>query len=105
MKTIGIIGGMSWESLLEYYRIINEEVKQRLGGFYSAQCIIYSVNFQEIELCQSNGEWEKAARILINAACRLEAAGADFIILATNTMHRVADQIRDGISIPFSSYC
>ncbi len=100
MKTIGLIGGMSWESSSKYYRIINEEVKQRLGGLHSAKCILYSVDFEEIEICQRNGEWEKTARILTDAACSLEAAGADFIVLCTNTMHKVADQIQDGIRLP-----
>ena len=101
MKTIGLIGGMSWESSSEYYRIINEEVKQRLGGFHSAKCILYSVDFEEIETCQRNGEWEKTAEILTDAARSLEAAGVDFIVLCTNTMHKVADEIQAGIAIPF----
>lgn len=101
MKTIGLIGGMSWESSSEYYRIINEEVKRRLGGLHSAKCVLYSVDFEEIEICQRNGEWEKTARILTDAARSLEAAGADFIVLCTNTMHKVADQIQAGIHIPF----
>jgi aspartate racemase len=96
MKTIGLIGGMSWESSTEYYRIINEEVKRRLGGFHSAKCILYSVDFEEIELCQRNGEWGKTARILSDAARSLKAAGADFVILCTNTMHKVAEQIEAG---------
>lgn len=99
MKTIGLIGGMSWESTSEYYRIINEEVKQRLGGFHSAKCIIYSVDFEEIELCQRNGEWEKTAGILTAAARSLEAAGADFIIMGTNTMHKVFNEIQAGVGI------
>ncbi len=101
MRTIGLIGGMSWESSLEYYRIINEEVKERLGGLHSAKCVMYSVDFEEIEICQRNNEWEKAARILASAALSLEAAGADFIVLCTNTMHKVADQIQADIQIPF----
>jgi len=100
MKTIGLIGGMSWESSSEYYRIINEEVKQRLGGLHSAKCILYSVDFEEIEICQRNGEWEKTARLLTDVARGLEAAGADFIVLCTNTMHKVADEIQAGIHIP-----
>ncbi len=100
MKTIGLIGGMSWESSAEYYRLINEEVKGRLGGLHSAQCILYSVDFAEIETCQSSGEWEKAAEILANAAGSLEAAGAEFIVLCTNTMHKVADEIQAGLQIP-----
>jgi aspartate racemase len=101
MKTIGLIGGMSWESSSEYYRIINEEVKKRLGGLHSAKCIMYSVNFEEIEICQRNCEWDKAGHILSTAAISLEAAGADFIILCTNTMHKVAKEIQASIRIPF----
>ena len=100
MKTIGLIGGMSWESSSEYYRIINEEVKQRLGGLHSAKCILYSVDFEEIEIFQRNDEWEKAAQILADAARSLEVAGADFIVLCTNTMHKVANEIQAGIHIP-----
>lgn len=101
MKTIGLIGGMSWESTSEYYRIINEEVKKRLGGLHSAKCILYSVDFEEIETCQRNGQWEKAAQILTDVAGALEAAGADFIVLCTNTMHKVAKEIQAGTSIAF----
>ncbi|AFQ44742.1 aspartate/glutamate racemase family protein [Desulfosporosinus meridiei] len=100
MKTIGLIGGMSWESSSEYYRIINEEVKQRLGGLHSAKCVLYSVDFEEIENCQRNGEWEKATQILIDAAQSLESAGSDFLIICTNTMHKVAKEIQAGINIP-----
>ncbi|KLU64386.1 aspartate racemase [Desulfosporosinus acididurans] len=100
MKTIGLIGGMSWESSSEYYRILNEEIKLRLGGLHSAQCVLYSVDFEEIEICQRNDEWEKAAQILTGAAHSLEASGADFIIICTNTMHKVADEIQAGIHIP-----
>ncbi|WP_019849742.1 aspartate/glutamate racemase family protein [Desulfitobacterium sp. PCE1] len=100
MKTIGLIGGMSWESSAEYYRIINEEVKKRRGGLHSARCILYSVDFEEIEMCQSRGEWHKAAEILADAAQSLEAAGAECIVLCTNTMHKVADEIQAGMRIP-----
>lgn len=100
MKTIGLIGGMSWESSSEYYRIINEEVKHRLGGLHSAKCVLYSVDFEEIEVCQRNDEWKKAAQILAGAALSLEAAGTDFIVLCTNTMHKVADEIQADIQIP-----
>ncbi|CAA7602681.1 Glutamate racemase [Acididesulfobacillus acetoxydans] len=100
MKTIGLIGGMSWESSLEYYRILNEEVKCRLGGLHSAKCILYSVDFEEIETCQRNGEWEKAGRILADAARSLEAAGADFLLILTNTMHKVATEIEASVRIP-----
>lgn len=100
MKTIGLIGGMSWESTVPYYQIINEEVKKRLGGLHSAKIILYSVDFDEIEKCQSNGEWEKSGNILGEAAQKLEAAGADFILICTNTMHKVAPQIASMIHIP-----
>jgi aspartate racemase len=100
MKIIGLIGGMSWESSVEYYRIINEEVKKRLGGLHSAYSIMYSVDFAEIEKCQSKGDWEKAGDILANAAKSLEKSGADFIIICTNTMHKVIDTIQGNINIP-----
>lgn len=100
MKTIGLIGGMSWESSSEYYRIINEEVKLRLGGYHSAKCILYSVDFEEIETLQRKSEWGKAAQILKDVARSLELAGADFIIICTNTMHKVANEIQLGIRIP-----
>ena len=100
MKTIGLIGGMSWESTIPYYRIINEEVKNKLGGLHSAKIVLYSVEFDEIEKCQSNGEWEKSGDILGNAAKAVEAAGADFLLICTNTMHKVAPQIASMIDIP-----
>ena len=100
LKTIGLIGGMSWESTVTYYKIINETVKEKLGGLHSAKCILYSVDFQEIEECQANGNWEKSGEILGEAACNLEKAGADFIVICTNTMHKVVNQIKEKISIP-----
>jgi aspartate racemase len=100
MKTIGLIGGMSWESTITYYRIVNEVMKEQLGGLHSAKCLLYSVDFQEIEECQAKGEWEKSGEILANAAVNLEKAGADFIIICTNTMHKVAPQIQAQIEIP-----
>lgn len=100
LKTIGLIGGMSWESSASYYRIINEEIKARLGGFHSAKCIMYSVDFEEIEIFQRNSQWEQAGLVLIGAARSLEAAGADFILICTNTMHKVAEQIQNHIHIP-----
>ena len=100
LKTIGLIGGMSWESTVTYYKIINETVKEKLGGLHSAKCILYSVDFQEIEECQANGNWEKSGEILGEAANNLEKAGADFIVICTNTMHKVVDQIKEKISIP-----
>ena len=100
LKTIGLIGGMSWESTVTYYKIINETVKEKLGGLHSAKCILYSVDFQEIEECQANGNWEKSGEILGEAAYNLEKAGADFIVICKNTMHKVVNQIKEKISIP-----
>ena len=100
LKTIGLIGGMSWESTVTYYKIINEVIKEKLGGLHSAKCVLYSVDFQEIEECQANGNWEKSGEILGEAAYNLEKAGADFIVICTNTMHKVVDQIKEKISIP-----
>ncbi|MDA2116872.1 aspartate/glutamate racemase family protein [Bacillus cereus] len=100
MKTIGLIGGMSWESTSEYYRIINEEIKERLGGLHSAKCLINSLDFEEIERCQSSGDWDGAGEILGNAAYSLQKGGADFIIICTNTMHKVVEKIKEKIDIP-----
>lgn len=100
MKTIGLLGGMSWESTVSYYQIVNTVVKKRLGGLHSAKCLLYSVDFQEIEACQSAGDWEKSAQLLGAAAQNLEKGGADFLVICTNTMHKVAPQIRGMISIP-----
>ena len=100
LKTIGLIGGMSWESTVTYYKIINETVKEKLGGLHSAKCILYSVDFHEIEECQANGNWKKSGEILGEAANNLEKAGADFIVICTNTMHKVINQIKEKISIP-----
>lgn len=100
MKTIGLIGGMSWESTITYYQVINTVIKERLGGLHSSKCILYSVDFQEIEECQSSGNWEKSAKILSDAAIKLQNAGADFIVICTNTMHKVADKIQEKIHIP-----
>ncbi|MGX4294245.1 aspartate/glutamate racemase family protein [Bacillus sp. JK62] len=100
MKTIGLIGGMSWESSAEYYRIINEEIKTKLGGLHSAKCLLYSVDFKEIEHYQSIGAWDKAGEALGGVARSLEKAGADFIVICTNTMHKVLEYIQDMITIP-----
>ena len=100
MKTIGLIGGMSWESTVTYYQIINETVKKELGGLHSSRCILYSVDFDEIEKCQSCGDWDKSGDILGQAARSLEKAGADFIVICTNTMHKVAPRVQSYISIP-----
>ncbi len=100
MKTIGLIGGMSWESSLVYYRIINEGVKERLGGLHSAKCIMYSVDFAEIEPLQHERKWDDAAAKMIDAARCVENGGADFLVLCTNTMHKTADQIERHVGIP-----
>lgn len=100
MKVIGLIGGMSWESSVEYYRIINEEVKRELGGLHSAKCLLYSVDFEEIERYQSKGDWKKAGEVLSEIALSLEKGGADFIVICTNTMHKVIDDIQLKINIP-----
>jgi aspartate racemase len=100
MKTIGMIGGMSWESSIEYYRILNETVKDRLGGLHSARSVMYSVDFAEIEILQREGRWEQATRIMIEAARHVEAGGADFLVICTNTMHKMADAVEAAIQIP-----
>lgn len=99
MKTIGLIGGMSWESSVEYYRIINEMVKEKLGGLHSAKCLLYSVDFDEIERYQAEGDWERAGKALGEVASSLEKAGAEFIVICTNTMHKVIDHIEARINI------
>jgi aspartate racemase len=101
MKTIGILGGMSWQSTAHYYRRINEGVQARLGGLHSARIVLASVDFADIEPLQAAGDWDGAGRQLAEHACALERAGADFLVLATNTMHRCADDITDAIEIPF----
>lgn len=100
MKTIGLLGGMSWESTVHYYQIINEEVQNKLGGLHSAKIILYSVDFSEIEQYQFHGQWEKCGELLGKAAKCLETAGADFILICTNTIHKVAPQIASSIQIP-----
>lgn len=100
MKTIGLIGGMSWESTTSYYQIINETIKRELGGLHSAKILLYSVDFAEIEHYQAVGDWNKSAQVLADIAQRLEQAGADFIVICTNTMHKVAPQIQKKIAIP-----
>jgi aspartate racemase len=100
MKIIGIIGGMSWESTQSYYQIINQEVKRRLGGLHSAKCIVYSVDFAEIEQLQQSGDWESSALILGAAARALQLAGVELIVVATNTMHKVFDKIQQSVSVP-----
>ncbi len=100
MKTIGLIGGMSWESSIHYYRIINELVREKRGGLHSAKSVMYSVDFAEIEAMQREGRWEQAAELMVDAARRVERGGADFILICTNTMHRMADEVSRGIGIP-----
>jgi aspartate racemase len=100
MKTIGMIGGMSWESTLPYYRHINEAIKARLGGLHSARLVLYSVDFHEIEQLQRSGDWQHAGARLGEAAAALERAGAEFLVLCTNTMHKVADAIEQAVGIP-----
>ncbi len=100
MKTIGLIGGMSWESTANYYQIINREVKARLGGLHSGKVCLYSVDFAEIETLQHKGRWDDTATILSQAAKSVEAGGADFILICTNTMHKVADQIQQAVNVP-----
>ncbi|WP_019377022.1 aspartate/glutamate racemase family protein [Virgibacillus halodenitrificans] len=100
MKRIGLLGGMSWESTSEYYRLINQEIQRRLVGLHSAECLLISVNFAEIERYQSLNEWEKAAEVLGDAAMRLEMAGAEFIVICSNTMHKVAQEVEKFIRIP-----
>lgn len=99
MKTIGLIGGMSWESTLEYYKMINETTKEKLGGFHSAKCLLYSVDFHEIELLQHENKWEELTDIMVEAAEKLKRGGADFILICTNTMHKMADDIQNRVGI------
>ncbi|TBN55536.1 aspartate/glutamate racemase family protein [Glaciihabitans arcticus] len=101
MKRIGLIGGMSWESSAEYYRLLNELVRERLGGLHSADCVLVSLDFAEIEALQASGDWERAGEILADAARSLEAAGAELVVLCTNTMHKVAAPIEAAITVPF----
>jgi aspartate racemase len=100
MKVIGLIGGMSWESSIEYYRLINELARERLGGLHSARSLMYSVDFAEIETLQTESRWDEAGEAMADAAARLERGGADFLVLCTNTMHHVAQAIEDAVSIP-----
>lgn len=100
MKTIGLIGGLSWESSSEYYRIINQVVRERLGGVHSAQCLLWSFDFAEIEALQAVGEWDAATARMIDAARRLERGGADCLVICSNTMHRMADEVQGAVDIP-----
>jgi aspartate racemase len=100
MKTIGLIGGMSWESSIEYYRIINQGIKNTMGGLHSAKSVMVSVDFAEIETLQHEGRWQEATQAMINAAKQVQAGGADFIVICTNTMHKMADEVQKEIEIP-----
>lgn len=100
MKTIGLIGGLSWESSAVYYRIINELVRERLGGTHSARSIMYSVDFAEFEQLQHHGEWDKLTELMIDAGMRLKNGGADFLVICTNTMHKTAEAVENQVGIP-----
>lgn len=100
MKTIGLLGGMCWESTADYYRFINEAVRARLGGLHSARCVLYSVDFAEIAELQRQGQWPAAEQLLVDAAQKLENAGADLVLICTNTMHKLADAVQAGLRIP-----
>jgi aspartate racemase len=100
MKTIGLIGGMSWESSIEYYRIINETVREKLGGLHSAKSVMVSVDFAIIENLQQQGKWEQATQLMVEAARDVERGGADFVLICTNTMHRMAEDVQRGVKIP-----
>ena len=101
MKTIGLIGGMSWESSIVYYRLINERVRERLGGLHSAKCVMVSVDFAEIEVLQLENKWAEAGERMVAAAHSLELSGVECVVLCTNTMHKLADEIQRNIHIPF----
>lgn len=100
MKTIGLLGGMSWESTAVYYQWINQLVREKLGGLHSAKVVMHSFNFEEIVACQKAGDWQKAADMMLDAARKLEASGADMLLICTNTMHTLAPQIQAGLNIP-----
>ena len=100
MKTIGMIAGMSWESSLEYYRLVNEGVKAGLGGLHSAKCVLVSVDFAEIEVLQREGRWDEATQAMIDVARQVQAGGADFLLICTNTMHKMAEEVQANIEIP-----
>lgn len=100
MKVIGLIGGMSWNSTMEYYRLINQLVAVRLGGFHSANIVLYSLDFAEVERIQKEARWDEAANILVSAGTALKQAGADFLVICTNTMHKVADVVAERSKLP-----
>jgi len=101
VRTIGLIGGMSWESSAEYYRLLNEEVRRRLGGHHCAPSLLLTVDFAEVERLQRTGQWERAGELLADAARRLEGAGAELVLLCTNTMHKVAAAVAGAVDVPF----
>lgn len=100
MKTIGLLGGMSWESTVTYYQIINQTIQAELGGLHSAKCLLYSVDFDQVEQCQAAGDWARSAEILIEGAQALWRGGADFLVICTNTMHKVAQEITQAVPLP-----
>jgi aspartate racemase len=100
MRTIGLVGGMSWESTLEYYRIINQRVKEKVGGFHSAKIVMYSVDFAEVEVRQRQGRWDELTVLMVDAAQRVERAGAELLVICANTMHMMADEVQKGVRIP-----
>ena len=100
MKTIGLIGGMSWESTMEYYRVLNEVTSEKLGGLHSAKCILYSVDFAEIDELQRADRWQEAAALMVKAGQSLQAAGADFLLICTNTMHKLYDEVETEVDLP-----
>jgi aspartate racemase len=100
VRTIGLLGGMSWESSIEYYRIVNERVRERLGGYHSAASVMYSFDFDGIEELQRAGDWDEAGRRLADAACRVEAAGAELLVICANTMHKLADRVQAAVGVP-----
>lgn len=100
MKTIGLIGGMSWESSLLYYQIVNQRVNEKLGGHHSAKSLMYSVDFDEVKSLQYQGKWDEATKLMMDAAQKLESGGADFIVICTNTMHKMAKEVEEAVTIP-----
>lgn len=100
MKTIGLVGGMTWHSTVDYYRLINEDVQRRLGGSSSARCVLYSVEFGEFEELQEAGDWDRMTALMVDAAIRVETAGADFLLICANTMHRAAEAVAAALAIP-----
>ena len=100
MKTIGLIGGMSWESTQSYYQLLNQGIKNKLGGLHSAKIVLVSLDFAEIAVLQQQQDWPQMAEILIKAAKQVEAAGADYLLICTNTMHKLAEQVQAAVAIP-----